>query len=435
MNFADTPATLQLDELYVGAYVMLDGGWLSHPFPVNSFKITTEQQLATLRGLKVQRVRWAPERSDPRPGAAAAALAGGSPAGGDAQAQAQAARVAAAAAHRTAWLAERESLKRCERRFGEATEGCKRVAQLAPTQPARAGELSLELTRALVGDLMSAGDVSVRLLTETSGDKSSMHAVNVAVVALTMGRTLGMSDADLVDLGQGALLHDLGKLELPDRVRHRDEAFSAAELNFYQEHVAHGVAHARRMGVTAGAQAVIAQHHEHADGSGFPARLGTDRTTLAARIVALIDRYDNLVNPPIPSKAITPHEALSLLFAQGKQGPGPRRFDTSILGAFIKMMGVYPPGSVVQLTDDRYALVVSMNSTRPLKPRVLVHDPAVRRDDALILDLETVPRLGVRRSVKPAQLPREAQDDLAPRQRVAYFFEPSVTGPGTLQAG
>jgi HD-GYP domain-containing protein (c-di-GMP phosphodiesterase class II) len=334
--------------------------------------------------------------------------------------------------HRAALARDRESLKRCEKRFAEATDGCKRIAQLAPAHPARAGELSLEITRALVGDLMSAQEASVRLLTETSGDKSSMHAINVAVVSLMMGRSLGMAESDLLDLGQGAMLHDLGKLELPDRVRHRDEGFSAAELAFYQEHVSHGLAHGKRMGISAGALAVVAQHHEHADGSGFPARLSSDRTTLAARIVALIDRYDNLVNPPIPSRAVTPHEALSMLFAQGKQGQGTRRFDTSILGAFIKMMGVYPPGSVVQLTDDRFALVVAMNSSRPLKPRVLVHDSSVRSDQALVLDLETQPQLGVRRSLKPSHLPREALDFLSPRPRVAYFFEPLATGPGTL---
>ena len=102
------------------------------------------------------------------------------------------------------------------------------------------------------------------------------------------------------------------------------------------------------MGLSAGATAVIAQHHEHADGTGFPLKLNTDRMSLGARIVSLVDRYDNLCNPYFLAKAITPHEALSLLFAQGKT-----KYDTTILSGFIKMMGVYPPGSTVQLTDDR----------------------------------------------------------------------------------
>ena len=142
---------------------------------------------------------------------------------------------------------------------------------------------------------------------------------------------------------------------------------------------------------------------------------------MAARIVALVNRYDNLCNPHLLAKALTPHESLSLLFAQGRS-----KFDTSILGAFIKMMGVYPPGSTVQLTDDRYALVVAVNSARPLKPNVIVHEPATPRSDALVLDLENAGGIGIRRSVKAQQLPPTALDYLAPSARVTYFFEPSA---------
>jgi len=84
---------------------------------------------------------------------------------------------------------------------------------------------------------------------------------------------------------------------------------------------------------------------------------------------------------------------------------------------------VYPAGSVVQLTDERFALVMSVNSTRPLKPNVLVYDPRWPRDEALHLNLMTAPDLGIRRSLKPAQLPAAALDYLAPRARIAYFFE------------
>jgi len=68
------------------------------------------------------------------------------------------------------------------------------------------------------------------------------------------------------------------------------------------------------------------------------------------------------------------------------------------------MMGVYPPGSVVQLSDDRYAMVVSVNSARPLKPRIIVHDPGVPKHEALILDLERAPHTSIRRSLKPSAL-------------------------------
>jgi putative nucleotidyltransferase with HDIG domain len=288
------------------------------------------------------------------------------------------------------------------------------MVQLRPPEARARAE---QLAGALVDKMLGAGELCIRLLSEAAGDKASMHAMNVTVISMLMGRSFGLSEPEMIDLGVGAILHDIGKADLPDRVRHREDHFSASEVRFYEEHVAHGVAHARKMGLSAGATLVIAQHHEHADGSGFPLHLNTDRMTPAARIVSLVNRYDNLCNPNVASKALTPHESLSLLFAQGKT-----KFDTAILGAFIRMMGVYPAGSTVQLTDDRYAMVVGVNSTRPLKPRVLVHEPGVPRDEALIVDLEGLQNLGIRRSIK-LQLPVLSLDYLAPRARIAYFFE------------
>jgi hypothetical protein len=165
----------------------------------------------------------------------------------------------------------------------------------------------------------------------------------------------------------------------------------------------------------------IAQHHEMIDGSGFPARLKGVSLSMPSKILALVNRYESLCNPSRPASAMTPHEALSLIFAQLKA-----RFDGVVLNAFIRMMGVYPPGSVVQLADDRFALVVSVNSSRPLKPRVIVYDPSISKLEALILDLENYPELGIRRSLKPASLPRAAMDYLSPRQRICYFFERAI---------
>lgn len=177
----------------------------------------------------------------------------------------------------------------------------------------------------------------------------------------------------------------------------------------------------KTMELSKGALLAIAQHHELIDGSGFPTHAKGETMSVAARILSLVNRYDNLCNPTRAAMAMTPHESLSLIFAQLKS-----RFDATALSAFIRMMGVYPPGSVVQLIDDRYALVVSVNSSRPLKPRIIVHESGVPKHEALILDLEHAPHIGIRRSLKPANLPSAAMDYLLPRQRVSYFFEREV---------
>ncbi|HJW11894.1 MAG TPA: DUF3391 domain-containing protein [Albitalea sp.] len=419
MGIAANTAQIEVDSLRVGMFIHLDVGWMSHPFPLSSFKITSIEQIATIRSLGLKRVRWTPEHSDPEgPPVTLAFVTQPAPLSGAVPLETP--EAAARRERREALAAQRAELSLCERQFAEATRECRQLTDLVSTAPTAASERAQALSQALVGKMAGQQDLCIRLLSEAAGDKAAAHAVNVTLISLLMGRAFGFAEAEMLDLGVGALLHDVGKLDLPDRVRFREDHFSAPEIKFYEEHVTLGVAHSRRMGLSAGATLVVAQHHEHSDGSGFPLKIGSERMTPASRIVALVNRYDNLCNPHVPAKALTPHEALSLLFAQGKN-----KFDTAILGAFIKMMGVYPPGSVVQLTDDRFAVVVGVNSSRPLKPRVLVHDAKVPLDEALIVDLECAPALGIRRSIKPSALPREALDYLSPRQRVAYFFEPA----------
>lgn len=418
MKDSQAPLFVDVHQLKVGMYVHLDVGWMAHPFAMSSFRIASDDQIATIRGLGLQQVRWDPSRSDPGLLALVSSPAGPQAAADPLPADPQ----AALRARRRALLAsQRAHLAACEREFNQATKDFRQITEIAHSQPEAARERSESLVQGFLDKIDGAHDTCIRLLNEAVGDRASSHSLNVTVVSMLLGRAMGLGEQELRDVGLGALLHDLGKIELPDRVRWKDELSTSAELQFYQEHVAHGVSLARKMKLSPQATLVVAQHHEQADGRGFPQRLPGERISPLARIVALVNRYDNLCNPLNPAKGLTPHEALSLIFAQMKA-----RFDALTLSAFIKMMGVYPPGSVVELTDGRFALVVSVNSARPLKPRVIVHDPRVPAEEALVVDLEAHPDLGVRRSLKPLQLPRVALDYLSPRQRICYFFERAV---------
>lgn len=410
--------TVAVHELRVGMFVHLDLGWMSHPFPLSSFRITSNDQIATIRSLGLQRVRWVPEKSElgepsPMPGPWTLGLDADGPRGGETPEQAAARR------RREQLEEQRAAAQMCERQYAEASRALRDAWDVLPQRPEITRRDTETLTRALLDKMLVDGEMAVRLLTTQSGDRATAHALNVAVISLLMGRTFGFTPEEMLDLGVGALLHDVGKLELPDRLRHLDDHFTSAEANSYREHVALGVAQGRRLGLSPGALLVLAQHHENADGTGFPMRLAVDRMTMGARIVSIVNRYDNLCNPPLLARALTPHEAVSLMFAQSRE-----KYDGTVLNAFIKMMGVYPAGSVVQLTDDRYAMVVGVNSSRPLKPRVLVHDPDVPRNEALLVNLEEQADLGIRRSLSPARLPLPALEYLSPRPRVSYFFEP-----------
>lgn len=410
---------IEVARLRVGHYVFVDLGWMSHPFPLNRFKISSPDQIATLRSLGLERIRYSPERSDPEPEVAAptAEDADGGVATADDRVESDATE-----RRRVLLAAQRASLQACERQFGEAARCFRQINQNLHTQPELAREAVQGLIGGFVGNLLGERESCIRLLSEKVGERPALHALNVTIISLLLGRACGLAAEVLQDLGMAALLHDIGKVELPARLRFQDDPQSHAEQQLYQEHVGYGVALGKKMGLPPGVLLAIGQHHEFADGSGYPRRLGGDRLTSLARILALVNRYDNLCNPGNPATALTPHEALSQIFALGK-----KRFDSTTLHAFVRMMGVYPPGSVVQLSDERYALVVSVNSARPLKPSVLIHDPGVALEEALVVDLEQAGDLGIRRSLRPLQLTKAAIDYLSPRQRMCYFFEHAAT--------
>jgi putative nucleotidyltransferase with HDIG domain len=395
-------------------------GWMSHPFPTGSFKITTARQIETIRGLGLAKVRFVPEKSDPPPVEGVSISVVTVEQGQSAEAQRPVQQREQLQRQRAEQLsAQQRSLVVCERRFGEAIRQYKKTLELVHSQPKLVAEQCQSMVNGFVSEMLLEGESAIRLLSEAAGDKASMHPVNVTIVSLLLGKAMGMAEDALAELGTAAFLHDIGKQMLPERVRWLEENFSTAEYKLYQEHVAQGLHLVKGMGLSQGVQLAIAQHHEMADGSGYPARVRNDAMTPAARVLSLVNRYDSLCNPARPAAAMTPHEALSMIFAQQKT-----RFDAPALSAFIRMVGVYPPGSVVQLVDERYAIVVSVNSARPLKPRIIVHEPGISRHEALILDLEKEPHVGIRRSVKPMALPSAAMDFLAPRQRMNYFFEP-----------
>lgn len=448
-------ATIAIDELQVGMHVHLDGGWLSHPFPRSSFRIGSSEQIAIIRGLGLHQVRWVPEKSDlaapqqptdegstlpsPESGAAATDTASQTVTSADAQVAeattphdpgpAPVLAAARAAAQAAAVAAQRAALQRCQHQQGQALNASRSTLEAVAQRPAQARAGAAALAQDLLQQMRVEGDMCIRLLPESGNDRMAAHALNVTVISMLVGRSFGLDDAAMCSLGIGALLHDIGKLDLPERVRHHDDRFSPAEIAAWREHVAMGLGLGRRLGLSAEVLTVLAQHHEHADGSGFPLHIGGAAMSPLARIVAVVDTYDSLCNPGTTACALTPHEAVQTLYAQGRH-----RFDAAVLGAFIRMIGVYPAGSLVQLTDDRHALVVAVNSTRPLKPRVLVHDPRVPRHEALVLDLQREQGLGIRRSLPPARVPAAALQYLDPRPRVAYYFEPLAADPELCRA-
>jgi hypothetical protein len=163
------------------------------------------------------------------------------------------------------------------------------------------------------------------------------------------------------------------------------------------------------------ALSIVADHHEAVDGSGWPR--GRSESSKAARILAVVNRYDNLCTPEATDATpLMPAEALARMFRmEGKQ------LDTSILSALIKLLGVYPPGTVVQLSDGSLALVIAPGPTS-LHPQVLVYSPDLSKADAPTLELHKEADLKIAEAIRPASLPPDVFAWLNPQQRLSYFF-------------
>ncbi len=402
-------------------FIQLDLGWVNHPFPMSSFRLSSPDQIRVLREIGLKAVRYVPAKStqvpERRVTAVEDAAAVVSEHGNDA---AVSEKVPA-----TDLLAQLSaSQERCNQRFQHATGVYAAVSASVQAAPQQARQDAEDLITSCVLDLLERGPCTVHLLPDGLGQRSAVHAVNVMVLALLLGQAMGLQAQQLRGLGLAALLHDLGKVNLPTYIGEPGAPLRPTDMPRYQSHVGLSVELGQSMGLPSDVLIAIAQHHEMADGSGYPLHLVAEDIGRWGRILALVNRYDRLCNPLHGEPALTPHEAVARLFALLR-----RSFDATVLGAFIRLMGVYPPGSLVQLVDGRYAAVMLVDSSRPLRPCVLPYQPDVPRSEATVLNLAQLPELGILRSLKPAQVPRAALEYLLPQPRICYFFERALNSP------
>ncbi|RMF87001.1 MAG: HD domain-containing protein, partial [Nitrospirae bacterium] len=193
------------------------------------------------------------------------------------------------------------------------------------------------------------------------------HALNTCILAVALGRSLGLERRQLHDLGVAALLHDIGKQRLPERVRH-PEGLDAEGLAAYQRHPQLGANLLRRLpGVGNLAARVALEHHVGYDRSGFPRLREATRLHLASHVVAIADAYDNLRTRGAAEEEMTCERALRLMAREVG-----RRFEPTLLKRFVDEIGLYPRGTLVLLSDGRLALVARTRPGHPLTPAVLV---------------------------------------------------------------
>lgn len=410
-----------IEQVRVGLYIRLDS-WTDHPFLFSSFKIRSEKQVQQLRSLGISHVLYDRSKSDsiplPPPKASAPPPPPSPP---DPEMEAM---WAEKRKRREQLSRQREALGRCERQFAAGASTVKSLLRNLFSRPDESVQQAQALVSDMVDSMLADKDVALHLVNTKAGDENAYyHALNVTMLSLVLAKEAQLGAEEMRALGLGTLLHDIGREKIPSQILLNKAPWTKAELSFYQQHVTYGVDMAQRLpGMPAAALDVIAMHHELLDGSGYPGRLAGEQIGRLARIACIANAFDHYCNRINPAESMTPAEAIAFMF---KKEPG--KYDPVLLQLFVRCMGIYPPGSVVQLNNGQIGLIMSVNPGRLLHPSLLIYDPDVPKEEALWLDMREAPELSVVKTLRPAELDMAVIAYLDPRTRISYFTENSLT--------
>ncbi|NMF88216.1 DUF3391 domain-containing protein [Aromatoleum petrolei] len=435
--------TVTMDQLRVGLYVMLDLNWFQHPFAFSQFKIKSEEQIREIRSLGLNSVRYNPALSDMaarQPSTDAAPITTPRvPADPDtdmeesaADSQTVNAAILPALAAKRALVEririQREAAARVESAFVSAAKAIRDIEKNLYSHPRETVEHATNLVTQIADSILCAPELAIHVMGDrTGGEELYFHSLNVTMLSMMIARDLRVPQEALGALGMGALLHDIGRKEIPDRILMKTEPLTPPERKLYEMHCHYGVELGRRLQLSKSALAIIGEHHELFDGSGYPVGLKGDAIGVLPRIVAVANYYDELCNPVDFAAALTPHEALSTMFARLRA-----KFDPRMLQAFIRCLGVYPPGTIVQLSNGVIAMVATVNTAKPMKPVIVIYDANIPKEEAILADLAREQDLNIAKAIRPAQVPLEIYNYLSPRKRVSYYFDAGKSGQDTV---
>ncbi len=198
------------------------------------------------------------------------------------------------------------------------------------------------------------------------------HSVNVGTLAMALGESIGLDGAALRELGLGGLLHDLGKIRIPEEVTRKPGKLTGEEWALMKSHPDEGVHLLKEMGVTSEiALHVVREHHMRHDRTGYPTVTPEEKIHPYSMLITLADSYDALTTVRPYQRTFEPNEAITLMKTLSGS-----TFDPEVLEGFVEMLGIYPPGTAVRLTSREIAVVTRPRPEEIARPWVrIVRDP------------------------------------------------------------
>jgi len=239
----------------------------------------------------------------------------------------------------------------------------------------------------IVQDILFQKEIMISLMDMRNIDnRVYAHSVNVCVLSCVLGKGLGLPVDKLNDLAQGALLHDVGIVNLPSEILNKRGPLTNDEKELYQNHTTEGYDIVRKKAQTSIIIAHMAyQHHEWTNGNGYPRKLKGASIHPLAEIVAVADFYDCLIHgsPGIPR--VLPHVACEILMANAGV-----RFRHELIHIFLQYIAAYPTGYTVKLNNGETGVIVGQNKGLPTRPIVRVFDGKVNLSQVKVTEYNLV---------------------------------------------
>lgn len=194
------------------------------------------------------------------------------------------------------------------------------------------------------------------------------HSVDNCALAIAFGRYMGLPKKDLQTLAIGLLMMDMGNVKIPEQILNKNGRLTEAEYMIVKKHVGHGVKILQETeGMNEDIVNIALTHHERFDGSGYPNGLLGAHIPVYGRMAAIIDCYDAMTSKRPFSAAKSPYEALQNIY--NWRGSA---FQPELVEQFLQCMGVYPTGSIVEMTSGEVGIVLSQNLTQRMRPKIML---------------------------------------------------------------
>jgi HD-GYP domain-containing protein (c-di-GMP phosphodiesterase class II) len=239
----------------------------------------------------------------------------------------------------------------------------------------------------------------------SKGSQMAKASVDSAILSVFIAQELKFPTWKIVRIAAAALLHDAGMLRLPKELTEKRGGLSAAELQTMQSHPVYTYQIlTEEMHCPEDIGKIAQQHHENWNGKGYPGGIAGNAIDPGARILSVVDAFEAMISKKSYRNSMVGYEAMRNLLSDNQS-----RFDPVVLKAFVRIMGIYPIGSVVLLNDRSIGKVTEIRSDTPLRPKILIlqDKEGNRGKDGEVLDLMAEKALFITRALNPKEYPKE----------------------------